>query len=200
MSGVRLISIAGVVGVGKTTLARGLAQNLDADLIEEAYDKNPFLGEDTNRALACQLSFLLSRRQQLCREKLLEQASQRSGSETFISDYIFEKDRIFAAQTLDEKQYKLYRQIAEMVEPTIMPASVVIYLQDTAEACLERITERGRPFERELNTDWLSRFAKAYEALMANWKASPVVRIDRQGLDFHDPSVIKWIGDRVCKI
>ena len=127
MSGVRLISIAGVVGVGKTTLARGLAQNLDADLIEEAYDKNPFLGEDTNRALACQLSFLLSRRQQLCREKLLEQASQRSGSETFISDYIFEKDRIFAAQTLDEKQYKLYRQIAEMVEPTIMPASVVIY-------------------------------------------------------------------------
>ncbi|MCH9021484.1 MAG: deoxynucleoside kinase [Planctomycetes bacterium] len=200
MSGARLISIAGVVGVGKTTLARGLAKSLDADLIEEAYDKNPFLGEGTNSALACQLSFLLSRREQLCREKLLEQASQQPGPRTFISDYIFEKDRIFAAQTLDEKQYKVYRQIAEMVEPTIIPASGVIYLQDTMEACLERIAERGRPFERSLNTDWLSRFAQAYESLMADWKICPVVRVDRSGLDLRDSAVVERIGDRVCKI
>ena len=193
MSEAQLISIAGVVGVGKTTLARELAKCFDATLIEEAYKENPFLSEGADGALGCQISFLLSRREQLCREKL----QQQKGSETFISDYIFEKDRIFAAMTLDEKQHKLYRQIAVMVEPIITPASVVIYLQDTVEACLERITERGRPFERALNTDWLSPFAQAYESLMANWKACPVVRIDRQGLDFHDPSDINQIKIQV---
>lgn len=200
MSGARLISIAGVVGVGKTTLARELAKSLNADLIEEAYDKNPFLGEGTESALPCQLSFLLSRGQQLCREQLLGQTSQRPGSRTFISDYIFEKDRIYAAMTLDERQYKVYRQIAAMVEPTIIPASVVIVLQDTVEACLERIAERDRPFERSMHANWLSRFAQAYESLMADWKACPVVRVDRHGLDLHDPSAINQIRNQVERV
>jgi len=197
MSGARLISIAGVVGVGKTTLARGLTKSFDAYLIEEAYDENPFLSEGTKNAFPCQMSFLLSRQQQLCREQLLGQASQRPRARTFISDYLFEKDRIFAAMTLDEKQHELYRKVAAMVEPTIMPANVVIYLQDTVEACLERIVERDRPFERSLNADWLSRFAQAYESLMADWKACPVVRVDRHGLDLHDPSTINQIRNQV---
>lgn len=198
MSAVRLISIAGVVGVGKTTLAKGLADILDGGLILEQYKENPFLGDGTASALACQLRFLLSRRRQLGREQLLSRASQQLGSRTFISDYVFEKDRIFAAMTLDERQYQVYQQIASMIEQTIMPAGMVVFLQDTVEASLERIARRDRPFERSIDACWLNRLNDSYEELFRDWQGCPVVRVDRSGLDLQDSSVIRKMGDLVC--
>ena len=123
-----LIAVAGIVGVGKTTLARQLAQALFAHLIEEPYDRNPFLarqyGGDRRASFASQVYFLLSRIDQLHPANL-------AAYPTAVADYIYEKDRLFARVNLDDTQFALYEQLtAALWQPTSSPRGV-IYLQDS---------------------------------------------------------------------
>ncbi|MCD6389943.1 MAG: deoxynucleoside kinase [Desulfobulbaceae bacterium] len=189
-----LISIAGVIGVGKTTLAEKLARVFSAQLICEEYDKNPFLarqfaGED-NVALPSELFFLMSRACQLAPEAI-------SPVETAVCDYIFEKNRIYARLSLDSRQFDVYDEVEKSVQPNITVPQTVIYLCDTVENCLERIDLRGRDFESVITAEWLSQLSGAYEELFENWSGCRLLRIDCSQCDLRQDETVKVIADRL---
>jgi deoxyadenosine/deoxycytidine kinase len=192
-----LIAIAGIVGVGKTTLARNLAKALSAHLIEELYDRNPFLARqyagDSQAALASQLFFLLSRIDQLHPAKLADYP-------TAVADYIYQKDRLFARLNLNQQQFVLYEQIADALTRKRVLPNIVIYLHDSVENCLARIANRGRDFEQNIDPGWLGRLSEAYDLLFENWEqecekkvgdAHPkFIRIDCAQHDIRDKDVL----------
>src|SRR5512135_1316746 len=132
------IAIEGPIGVGKTSLATRLAAHLNAELLLENADENPFLPrfyEDRHRfALAAQLFFLLAR---------AEQVRELSQGELFspytVADFILDKDPLFARLNLDEAEYRLYRQVYEGLKPQCAAPDLVIYLQASPEALVERV-------------------------------------------------------------
>lgn len=169
----QLVSIAGIIGVGKTTLAKKLSNLLSCKVVFEAYDTNPFLPQvyagRKELALDSQLYFLTSRGEQLNRESL-------AGGEVVISDYVFEKELIYARRLLNERQLGLYERIYPVVSAEVVRPVLVIYLTDSAEVCLERIGERNRPYEQDIRLEFLERLGADYERLFAEWKESPVIR------------------------
>lgn len=184
-----LISIAGIIGSGKTTLARQLANLLPAQLILEEFDLNPFLPRqvkgDAMAALPSELFFLLSRAKQLCPEHLHPQKALNLNSGfTAVSDYIFEKNLIFAQLFLDERRFDIFREVEASVMPVITSPSLVIYLIDTVENCLSRIHERGRDFEKSITPAFLAKLDEAYNELFGTWNSSPVLRIHCEDFDF----------------
>lgn len=193
-----LIAIAGIVGVGKTTLARNLAEALSAHLIEEPYDRNPFLARqyagDTQATLASQLFFLLSRIDQLHPAKLADYPIA-------VADYIYQKDKLFAKLNLSQQQFDLYEQTAEALSRQRVVPNIVIYLHDSVENCLARIASRGRVFEQNMDPGWLDRLSKAYDVLFENWEQNfkenmsdthhpTIIRIDCTQLDIRDTDVL----------
>lgn len=184
MSRPTLIAIAGIVGVGKTTLAHNLAQHLNAQLILEEYDKNPFLpgqyAHQPDAALASQLFFLLSRIKQLTCQNL-------QPDQTCICDYIFYKDRIFAQLNLTPPQFELYCHLADKLQTDLIPPSLVIYLTDSVENCLRRIAQRGRDYEKDILPDWLEKLDHAYQTLLANWQSCPLIKINCAHHDLRQP-------------
>jgi len=175
----QLVSIAGCIGVGKTTLAAALAESLQAELIREAYATNPYLPQvfagRAELALDSQLYFLRSRAEQLDRRRLVPGV-------VYVSDYVFEKDRLFARRTLNAEQRAAYKRQAGALVGRVTPA-VVVYLEATAELCLERIRQRNRPYERGLRVETLRGLIAEYEALFADWRACPVIRLDAVQVD-----------------
>jgi len=194
MNGLGLIAIAGVVGVGKTTLARNLAELLGAPFIREEYDRNPFLPRllrgDKTVALPAELFFLLGRARQL------DAAAIPPGA-TAVCDYIFDKNRLFAELTLDTEQLALYSQAERAVLPRIAEPRVVIHLTDTMDNCIARIRRRGRDYEQSITPAWLERLSDAYDRLFTNWQGCPVVRIDVAQLDLRQPRSAAQIADEL---
>jgi deoxyguanosine kinase len=175
----QLISIAGVIGVGKTTLGLGLAGRFGSELLREAYDTNPFLAEayeGKDVALDSQLYFLMSRFDQLGMKKL-------DAGKPVVSDYVFEKDRIFAEQTLNDTQFSEYSVWAEKIAPAVSQEAVVIYLRDEIEVILERIHKRNRPYEQRIELDWLKGLGAEYDKLFAGWKKCPVITLSTSEFD-----------------
>jgi deoxyguanosine kinase len=159
----QLISVAGVIGVGKTTLGLGLAGRFGSELLREAYDTNPFLAEayeGKDVALDSQLYFLMSRFEQLGSNKL-------AAGEPVVSDYVFEKDRIFAKQTLNDAQFAEYSVWAEKIATAVSEETVVVYLRDEIEVILERIHKRNRSYEQRIELDWLERLGAEYDKLFS---------------------------------
>ncbi len=189
-----LISIAGIIGVGKTTLAEKLARILSAHLIREEYDKNPFLARqfagEKDVALPSELFFLMSRACQLAVEAI-------SPVDTAVCDYIFQKNRIYARLFLDSHQFDLYDEVERTVQPNIAVPQTVIYLCDTVENCLDRIALRGRDFESVITAEWLDRLSGAYDKLFENWSACRVLRIDCSQCDLRQNKTVKVIADRL---
>ncbi|MCK5226431.1 MAG: 2-amino-4-hydroxy-6-hydroxymethyldihydropteridine diphosphokinase [Planctomycetes bacterium] len=178
---VQLISIAGVIGVGKTTLAEKLSSLLDCKILFEAYDTNPFMPEvyagKKQAALDSQMYFLKSRIKQLDSKKMRP-------SKPVISDYVFEKELIYANQLLDAEQLVLYKEKYNAVSSEVSPPVLVIYLRDSAENCLERIHRRSRPYEQQIKLDFLNALDADYENLFNSWKRCPVIRIQAAKLDY----------------
>jgi deoxyguanosine kinase len=189
-----LIAIAGIIGVGKTTLAHGLAQTLNAELILEEYDKNPFLpgqyAHQPDAALASQLFFLLSRIRQLDKKNL-------QPNTTYISDYIYNKDRIFAQLNLEKPHFDLYCQLAEKLQPSLTAPSAIIYLSDSVENCLKRIKKRGRDYEKNIAPNWLENLSQAYQTHFKNWEKSPLIKINCTQQDLRDPQTAKNIANKL---
>ena len=183
-STIRTIVVEGIMGVGKTKLCAILAERCNADLILDSVDDNPFLPKFyKNRSLyafQAQLWFLLSRYKQLS-ETLLQQDLFH---DVTVTDYLFAKDRIFAAVNLDENEFSLYDSIGRILERDIPRPDYVIYLQASTEALMKRIEKRGRPFEFNMDVHYLDALNRAYNHFFFHYTASPLLIINTSAIDF----------------
>ncbi len=177
------IAIEGAIGVGKTTLARLIRDEFDADLLLEVFEENPFLTDfytDRERyAFQTQIFFLLSRyrqQQNLFQHDLF--------SSTLISDYLFAKDRIFANLNLSDDELVLYNQLATILEQRVLKPDLVIYLQARTSVLLQRIRWRGRTFEQDMDEGYLNALNAAYSYFFHHYKDSPLLVVNTDNLDF----------------
>ncbi len=190
----QLISIAGNIGVGKTTLADGLALAMNAKVLYEPYDTNPFMPEvyagNMAYALDSQLHFLVNRADQVGRDTLIPQ-------QVYVSDYLFEKEWIYASTLLDERQMTLYEKIYTPFAGHVVTPRLVLYLHDSSTRCLERIHRRNRAYEQDIKTSFLDRLDQAYESLIQTWDRSPVIRLDVAQFDCLNPEHLAHIVGQV---
>jgi len=190
----RLICVSGVIGVGKTTLARKLAESLPATVLCEPYDTNPFLSQvyagKTELALDSQLYFLVHRAEQLSPDNLPSDCA-------FVTDYAFDKELIYARRLLDGEQLRLYESIYPSFAARVATPSVVIYLEDSPANCLERIHSRNRPYEQRMKLEFLEALDADYKRLFAGWKACPVIRIPATRLTGYSEEVVDHVVRQV---
>jgi deoxyguanosine kinase len=193
------IAIEGVIGVGKTTLARLLQPVFEAEIILEQFDENPFLAkfyEDRVRyAFQTQIFFLLSRYDQQRRNV---PGALRSGH-SLISDYTFDKDALFARINLTGDELETYDRLHEALAEKIPLPDLVVYLRADTETLMQRIAMRDRAYERNMERAYIHELNEVYEAFYAaqRWKA-PVLAIDTSELDYvRDPEILLWVENRI---
>jgi len=178
------IAIEGPIRVGKTTLADLLAGRLDARRVRDD-EENPFLEafyrEKPGAAFQAQLHFLLQRYKQW---RDLDLASQTD--RVIISDYIFEKDKIFAYLNLTDAELKLYDQYYALFAEQVPIPDLVIYLQAKTEALRKRIEKKNVPFEPRISEDYLEAVVNAYEHFFFHYKSSDLLVIETSEIDFVD--------------
>jgi deoxyadenosine/deoxycytidine kinase len=179
----RYIAIEGVIGAGKSSLARKLADKLSANLIMEEFEENPFLEkfyDDRKRyAFQTQMFFLINRykqQQQLNQQELF--------SKYMVSDYIFQKDKIFAYLNLTGEELKLYETIFPLLERDIPKPDLVIFLQSSLDRLAENIKTRGRKFERNLTGAYLSELSEAYNNFFFKYNNTPLLIVNTSEIDF----------------
>jgi deoxyguanosine kinase len=179
----RYIAVEGPIGVGKTSLTKMLASELGGDLLLEQTDANPFLEKfyrDRRRyALQTQLFFLLTRYQQ---QKDLSQLDLFQ--KIIISDYLFDRDRIFAHINLDKDELRLYDEIYSLLEARITRPDLVILLQARPEILKERIRTRGTRSERDISIEYLEEVVEAYRDYFFYYNDSPLLVVDATEIDF----------------
>lgn len=194
------LAIEGVIGVGKTTLARLLQTAFQADVLLEVFEENPFLSDfysDRQRyAFQTQIFFLLSRYHQQRRAV----PTILSGGKNLIADYTFEKDALFAGINLFGDELETYHQVHEALAEKIPPPDLVVYLRANVDTLMERITLRDRPYERNMERNYIGELNQAYEAFFADHRSrrSPVLTLDTNHLDYvHNPDDLKTVEDRI---
>jgi deoxyguanosine kinase len=189
-----LVSIAGVIGVGKTTLAEKLAEALSGRVLFEPYNTNPFLPQvyagRCELALDSQLYFLVKRAEQLASDALQRDA-------TSVTDYVFDKELIYARRLLNAEQLDLYERVFPLLAAQVTTPVVVIYLQDSPQQCLRRIHQRNRPYEQRITLGFLDWLDQDYRRLFAGWKACPVIRIPASRLTGYAPAVVEHVALQV---
>ena len=179
----RYVTVEGCIGVGKTTLTHLLSRHLSGHTVLEVVEDNPFLPEfyrdQAAHAFKTQMFFLLSRFKQ---QEALIQADLFS--RTLVSDYLFDKDRIFAELTLSQSELSLYEQIFRALASKVRSPDLVVYLHAPMEVILERIERRGRPFEKDIDRGYLEALVEAYGRFFRTFDAAPVLTIDTADLNF----------------
>lgn len=177
------IVVEGVIGVGKTSLARMLSESLGARQNLEVVEENPFLArfyEDRqSSAFVTQMFFLLSRYRQ---QQGLTQGNLFQ--ERMVSDYLFAKDRIFANINLDDDELRLYEHMAAILETKITRPDLVVYLQASSEILMGRIRTRGRGFEKGLEESYLQALNEAYNYFFFHYDETPLLVVNGNELDF----------------
>lgn len=176
------VSIEGPIGVGKTTLARRLAETFSSDLILEGAEENPFLDkfyqDPKSVALPTQLYFLFQRVKQL---QELRQSDMFSPCH--ISDYLMDKDRLFARVTLDDDELHLYEQVYANLTLDAPTPDLVVYLQAPVEVLMARIRSRGRKNETPISMEYLQQINDAYTHYFHYYDKSPLLIVNSSGLD-----------------
>jgi len=176
------IVVEGPVGVGKTTLAKRLAESFATDLLLEGADENPFLNgfyeNKKNVAFQTQLFFLFQRAQQM---QDLRQADMFRP--VHVADFIMEKDRLFAELTLDEEEFKLYQQVYQHLTIDAPIPDLVVYLQASVDVLRKRISHRGRDYEHSMSRDYLSRINESYAHFFHNYNQSPLLIVNAEEID-----------------
>ena len=177
------IAIEGSIGVGKTSLAKILAVDFNAKLVLEEFDENPFLSDfykNSDRyAFQTQLYFLLSRYRQQQDIKQIDMFSQ-----TLITDYMFIKDRIFAALTLSDDEMSLYNSVARILERNIIMPDLVIFLQADTDRLMHNIYLRGREYEKEMEWKYIDALNEVYNEYFFRYDKSPLLIINTNDIDF----------------
>ena len=175
------IVIEGPLRVGKSTLARILAERLHARRVYDCED-NPFLGEfyreQPGSALRAQMYFLIER------QKRLREALAADSPAPLLSDFLMEKDRIFANLNLDDEELKLYERYYEAMARDIPPPDLVIYLQAKAEVLRARIAKKALKDEKQISTEYIEEVSRAYEHFFFRYEASDLLVIDTSEIDF----------------
>jgi deoxyguanosine kinase len=182
---IRYIAIEGVIGAGKTTLARMLSERLNARLVLEKFEENPFLErfyEDPDRfAFQTQIFFLLSRYRQ---QQELFQADLFQN--VLVTDYIFDKDKIFAYLNLQDDELKLYETVVTAIEKNIPSPDMVVYLQSSVPRLMNNIKKRGRKFEENMSEEYIKDLNEAYNYFFFRYKNSPLLIVNSTEIDFVD--------------
>jgi deoxyadenosine/deoxycytidine kinase len=182
-SEIHYIAIEGVIGAGKTALAHMLSERLFARLVLENFEDNPFLPkfyEDPEQfAFQTQIYFLLSRYKQ--QQELFQTDLFHSH---IVSDYIFEKDKIFAYLTLRDDELRLYENLLSTIERTIPQPDLVIYLQSSVDRLMDNIKKRGREMEKNMSEEYIKELNEAYNYFFFRYKSSPLLIVKSTDLDF----------------
>jgi deoxyguanosine kinase len=178
----RYIAIEGPIGVGKTALARRLSDSLSADLVLEELEENPFLErfyrDGRSAALPAQMFFLFARARQI------EQMRQSDlFSNVRISDYLFTRDRLFAELNLDPEELKLYEQIADNLAVEAPVPDLVIYLQASVDALMQRLVRRNSPYDRFVERAYLEQLTDAYSRFFHNYDDGPLLIVNASAID-----------------
>jgi deoxyguanosine kinase len=194
------IAIEGVIGVGKTTLARLLQPAFNASLLLEVFEENPFLGDfysDRARyAFQTQIFFLLSRYRQQNNNvpRMLQE------NENLISDYTFEKDTIFANINLQGDELQMYHRVHEALAEKVTSPNLLVYLRASMDTIMQRIALRDRPYERQIERAYLEQLSDAYEKFLSHPSRLPfpVLILDTDNLDYlRSAEEMKSIENRI---
>lgn len=181
----RFVAIEGPIGVGKTSLARRLSTRWQSELLLEQADDNPFLPrfyEDPARyALATQLHFLFHRSRELQAHRQGDLFAPR-----LVSDFLFEKDRLFAKVVLDDEEYRLYHDIYQRFVASLPRPSLVIYLQASVPTLHRRIARRGIGYEQGIDSEYLGRLCREYVEFFHYYSEAPVLIVNAEEINLVD--------------
>lgn len=180
---IRYIAIEGVIGAGKTSLAKKIRDRLNAEIILEQFDTNPFLEKfytDRQRyAFQTQMFFLINR---------FKQQEEMNQEELFIeytiSDYLFEKDRIFAYMNLSSEELKLYESIYPLLARTLRKPDLVVFLQSSTNRLMNNIKSRNRKIERALTRSYIEKLSEAYNHFFFRYNSTPLLIVNSTDIDF----------------
>jgi deoxyguanosine kinase len=183
----RYIAIDGPIGVGKTTLTHLLAKQLQAQVVLEEFEDNPFLREfyrDRQRvAFQTQIYFLLARFKQ---QEALRQPDLFNRA--MVSDYVFAKDRIFAYLNLSEAELQLYEKIYDLLRPRLLQPDLVVYLQARPEVLMKRLRKRAREIEASVEVSYLEELMRGYNNFFHHYDDTPLLVVDTSDMDFSNNS------------
>lgn len=190
----QLIEMAGTIGVGKSTLALGLAKRFDAEFLKEKYDENPYLSMvyegRADLALKSELFFLNNSLSQLSKDSL-------EPSKVYIADYIFEKSAIYPKHWLNEDDYKIFSQHYNHSRKLVAEPSLVIDIIDSPANCLNRIHCRSRRYEQDIKPEFLASLVRDYEKVLKNRQLSPKITINASKYDLRDEQTVENIFNEV---
>ena len=179
----RHLVVEGPIGAGKTSLAQRLGARMGAELLLEQPAENPFLArfyQDMPRyALQTQLFFLFQRAKQI--EPLAQSDMFRRPT---VSDFLLDKDPLFARITLSSDEFALYQRIYDALRPHAPAPDLVVYLQAQPAILVERVKRRAAPFERGISDDYLALLAESYARFFYHYDASPVLIVNSENLNF----------------
>jgi len=179
----RYVVVEGPIGAGKTSLTHKLAERLSADTLLENASDNPFLPrfyqEPKRYALPTQLHFLFDRARQL--RDLAQGDLFRAGT---VSDFLIDKDMLFARLNLDDDEFDLYQKVYSDLAPQATTPDLVVYLQAPIDALQERVRRRGVDFERGMDADYLQRLANSYSEFFHRYDAAPLLIVNTSNLNF----------------
>ena len=196
----KFIVVEGPIGVGKTTLARKLSNNLDSKLLLETFLDNPFLQKfykNIDRyAFPTQLHFLLQRSSDLFD---LSNGMMNMNKDDIISDYFINKDKLFAKTILSKDEYELYNKVFSALKFNIPKPDLIIYLQAEPETLLERIKSRGNEFEKNITLAYLQKITDAYTEYFYSYKESPILIINTSNVDVNKSHDYMMLLDEINK-
>lgn len=178
------IAMEGVIGVGKTTLARLLQPAFEAEILLEIFEENPFLsdfyGDRARYAFQTQIFFLLSRYHQ--QRKGVSEAL--ATNPWLLSDYTFEKDALFAEVNLEGDELEMYYRVHQALAEKITKPGLIVYLKASTDVLMQRIAQRDRPYERQMDVNYIDAVNKAYDAHFSNYPTNNVLTINTNDLDY----------------
>jgi deoxyadenosine/deoxycytidine kinase len=182
-SDIKFIAVEGVIGAGKTALAKKLKDRLNAELILEQFNANPFLekfySERKRYAFQTQMFFLINRYKQ---QETLNQ--ENLFTDYYICDYIFEKDKIFAYLNLNGDELKLYETVFPLLSKNLRKPDLVVFLQSSVDRLMYNIKKRGRRIERNITKSYIEELSEAYNHFFFRYAETPLLIVNSTDIDF----------------